>query len=159
MLAPGLRLGWIVAPAEVIRHLVQAKQGTDLHTSALTQMIAYEVARGGFLDRHVREIRLVYRERRDAMLAALSRYFPASVRWTKPQGGLFLWATLPEPIDAAEILHAAIAENVAFVPGSSFFADGSGRNTLRLNFSNATPQKIKEGIRRLGGVLHEALAS
>jgi 2-aminoadipate transaminase len=122
-------------------------------------MIAYEVARGGFLDRHVREIRLVYRERRDAMLAALRRYLPASVRWTKPQGGLFLWVTLPEPIDAAEILHAAIAENVAFVPGTAFFADGSGRNTFRMNFSNATPQKIKEGIRRLGGVLHQALAS
>jgi 2-aminoadipate transaminase len=158
-LAPGLRLGWIVAPAEVIRRLVQAKRGADLHTSTLTQMIAYEVARGGFLDRHVREIRLVYRERRDAMLAALRRYLPASVRWTKPQGGLFLWVTLPEPIDAAEILHAAIAENVAFVPGTAFFADGSGRNTFRMNFSNATPQKIKEGIRRLGGVLHQALAS
>jgi 2-aminoadipate transaminase len=158
-LAPGLRLGWIVAPAEVIRRLVQAKQGADLHTSTLTQMIAYEVARGGFLDRHVREIRSVYRERRDAMFAALSQSFPAGVRWTKPQGGLFVWAILPEPIDAAEILHAAIAENVAFVPGTAFFPDGSGGNTFRLNFSNATPQKIKEGIRRLGGVLHQALAS
>ena len=121
-------------------------------------MIAYEVARGGFLDRHVREIRLVYRERRDAMLAALSQHVPASVRWTTPQGGLFLWATLPEPIDAAEILQAAIAENVAFVPGAAFFADGSGRNTFRLNFSNAGPEKITEGIRRLGGVLHRVLA-
>jgi 2-aminoadipate transaminase len=157
-LAPGLRLGWIVAPAEVIARLVQAKQGVDLHTSTLTQMIAYEVARGGFLDRHVQHIRDIYRERRDAMLAALRQYFPASVQWTTPQGGLFLWVSLPEPTDAADILPAAIAENVAFVPGTAFFADGSGRNTFRLNFSNATPAKIAEGIRRLGGVLHRVLA-
>ena len=116
-------------------------------------MIAFEVAREGFLDRHVRYIRTVYRERRDAMLAALRRYFPTDVHWTTPQGGLFLWVTLPEPMDATEILQAAIAENVAFVPGSAFFADGSGRNTFRLNFSNASPERIKEGIRRLGTVL------
>jgi len=156
-LAPGLRLGWVVAPAEVIRRLVQAKQGADLHTSTLTQMVAYEVARGGFLDRHVRLIREVYRERRDAMLMALAKHFPAGVHWTAPHGGLFLWVTLPEPMDAAEILKAAIDERVAFVPGASFFPDGSGQNTFRLNFSNATPAKIDEGMRRLGGVLHRAL--
>jgi 2-aminoadipate transaminase len=158
-LAPGLRLGWVVAPAEVIHRLVQAKQGADLHTSTFAQMIAFEVARGGFLDRHVRFIRTVYRERRDAMLAALQKYFPSDVHWTTPQGGLFLWVTLPEPMDAAEILQAAIAENVAFVPGSAFFADGSGRNTFRLNFSNASPARIKEGVRRLGTVLERALAA
>jgi 2-aminoadipate transaminase len=157
-LAPGLRLGWVVAPAEVIQRLVQAKQGADLHTSTLAQMIALEVAHEGFLDRHVRFIRTVYRERRDAMIAALRRYVPTDVHWTTPQGGLFLWVTLPEPMDATEILHAAIAENVAFVPGSAFFADGSGRNTFRLNFSNASPARIKEGIRRLGTVLERALA-
>jgi 2-aminoadipate transaminase len=158
-LAPGLRLGWIVAPVDVIRRLVQAKQGVDLHTSTLTQMIAYEVARGGFLDRHVQTIRAVYRERRDTMLAALREHFPVAVRWTTPQGGLFLWVSLPDGVDAAEILPSAIAEKVAFVPGASFCADGSGHNTLRLNFSNATPERIVEGIRRLGGVLHRALAS
>jgi len=158
-LAPGLRLGWVVAPAEVIQRLVQAKQGADLHTSTLAQMIAFEVAREGFLDRHVRFIRTVYRERRDAMFATLRRYFPADVHWTTPQGGLFLWVTLPEPMDATEILQAAIAENVAFVPGAAFFADGSGRNTFRLNFSNASPARIKEGIRRLGTVLERALAA
>jgi 2-aminoadipate transaminase len=158
-LAPGLRLGWVVAPIEVIQRLVQAKQGADLHTSTFAQMIAFEVACEGFLDRHVRWIRTVYRERRDAMLDALRRYFPTDVHWTTPQGGLFLWVTLPEPMDAAELLHAAIAENVAFVPGSAFFADGSGRNTFRLNFSNASPARIQEGIRRLGTVLGQARAS
>jgi 2-aminoadipate transaminase len=158
-LAPGLRLGWVVAPTEVIHRLVQAKQGADLHTSTLAQMIAFEVARGGFLDRHVRFIRTVYRERRDAMLVALQRYFPTGVSWTAPQGGLFLWVTLPEPVDAADILKPAIAENVAFVPGSAFFADGSGHNTFRLNFSNARPERINEGIRRLGTVLERGLVA
>jgi len=158
-LAPGLRLGWVVAPTEVIQRLVQAKQGADLHTSTFAQMLAFEVARGGFLDRHVRFIRTVYRERRDAMLAALQNYFPGNLHWTTPQGGLFLWVTLPEPMDAAEILQAAIAENVAFVPGSAFFADGLGCNTLRLNFSNAPPARIHQGIKRLGTVLARALAA
>jgi 2-aminoadipate transaminase len=157
-LAPGLRLGWIVAPAEVIRRLALAKQGADLHTSTLTQMVAYEVARGGFLDRHVRVIRQVYRERRDAMVMALAKYFPPGVRWTTPQGGLFLWVTLPEGVDAADLLPAAIAARVAFVPGAAFHADGSGRHTLRLNFSNATPAQIDAGVRRLGGVLQRCLA-
>jgi len=152
-LAPGLRLGWVIAPQEVIQRLVQAKQGADLQTSTFTQMVAYEVARGGFVDRHVRLIRTVYRERRDVMLAAMHKHFPPGVHWTRPQGGLFLWATLPEPLDAAEVLQAAIAEHVAFVPGVGFFADASGRNTLRLNFSNAESEKIEEGIRRLGAVL------
>ena len=158
-LAPGLRLGWVVAPAEVIQRLVQAKQGADLHTSTLAQMIAFEVARGGFLDRHVRCLRTVYRERRDAMVAALRRSVPTDVHWTTPQGGLFLWVTLPEPLDAAALLQAAIAEHVAFVPGAAFFADGTGQHTFRLNFSNASPARIQEGIRRLGTVLGRALAA
>ena len=157
-LAPGLRLGWVIAPRRVIQKLVQAKQGADLHTSTFTQMVAYEVARGGFLDRHVREIREVYRERRDAMLAAMERYFPSGVHWTRPQGGLFLWVTLPEAIDAGKLLKAAVEEEkVAFVPGSAFYPDGSGHNTMRLNFSYSTPDVIEEGIRRLGRVLTRAL--
>lgn len=157
-LAPGLRLGWVIAPVEVIKKLVQAKQGSDLHTSTFTQMVAYEVARGGFLDRHVRFIRQVYRERRDAMLDALERYFPEGIRWTHPQGGLFLWVILPEDLDASEILKEAIKEKVAFVPGVAFYADGSGRNTMRLNFSYMTPDKIEEGIKRLARVLERFVA-
>ncbi len=152
-LAPGLRLGWVVAPEEVISKLVQLKQGTDLHTSTFTQIVAYEVARGGFLDKHVRKIRQVYRERRDVMLAALERYFPPGVRWTHPQGGLFLWVTLPEWVNTTQILPHAIEEKVAYVPGTDFFASGGGYNTMRLNFSNARPEMIEEGIRRLGRVL------
>lgn len=152
-LAPGLRLGWVVAPVEVIERLVQAKQGADLHTSMLVQMVTYEVARGGFLDRHVRDIRVLYRERRDAMLIALRHYFPPEASWTEPQGGLFIWVTLPETLNATEVLQAALAAHVAFVPGASFFAQGGGHHTMRLNFSCMGPERIEEGIRRLGGVL------
>ncbi|MGE3540373.1 MAG: PLP-dependent aminotransferase family protein [Candidatus Tectimicrobiota bacterium] len=156
-LSPGLRLGWIVAPAEVIQRLVQAKQGCDLHTSTLVQMVAYEVARGGFLDRHVRETRVLYRTRRDAMLLALQQHFPAEATWTRPQGGLFLWVTLPTWLDAADVLQAALAANVAFVPGAAFFAQGGGQNTMRLNFSCMPPDRIEEGIKRLGMVLAQIL--
>lgn len=153
-LAPGLRLGWIVAPVDVISRCVQCKQGMDLHTSTLIQMVAYEVARDGFLEQHVRRIRQVYAHRRDVMLAAMERYFPEEVQWTKPDGGLFLWAWMPEEMDAADVLKVAVdTQRVAFVPGHAFYPDATGRNTMRLNFSNATPEMIEEGIRRLGMVL------
>lgn len=149
-LAPGLRLGWIVAPPEVITKLVQLKQGTDLHTSTFVQVVAYEVARDGFLDEHVKKIRQVYRERRDAMLAALQEFFPPEVTWTHPAGGLFLWVTLPADIECQALFEAALQQNVAFVPGDSFYATGDeGCRHLRLNFSNAQPERIREGIRRL----------
>jgi len=156
-LAPGLRLGWVVAPEEVIARLAQMKQGVDLHTSTFAQMVAFETARGGFLDLHVRHIRSVYRERRDAMLAALARHFPPGVRWTRPQGGLFLWVTLPEEYDSGALLKEALAAKVAFIPGSAFHPGGGGKNTLRLNFSYCAPPVIEEGVRRLGRVLWSAL--
>lgn len=157
-LAPGLRLGWIVAPASVIQHCVMAKQGMDLHTSSFVQMVAYEVAKDGFLAEHVRQIRQVYRERRDIMLAAMAEFFPPEVRWTQPKGGLFLWVTLPEGMDSTAVLQQAIAHNVAFVPGATFYPDNDQQtNSFRLNFSNATPEQIWEGIGRLGHVLAEVL--
>jgi 2-aminoadipate transaminase len=142
---------------EVVARLVQAKQGADLHTTTLTQMLAYEVVRTGFLDGHVREIRKVYRERRDVMLEAMEEHFPEGVRWTRPQGGLFLWVTVPEEIDTAELLKDAVEEKVAFVPGFAFFADGQGHNTMRLNFSYCAPEVIQEGIRRLGRAIEKQL--
>ncbi|MFN2165876.1 MAG: PLP-dependent aminotransferase family protein [Anaerolineae bacterium] len=158
-LAPGLRLGWIVAPVDVIRRCVQAKQGMDLHTSSYVQMVAYEVARDGFLEQHVRHIRQVYAQRRDVMLDSMARYFPDEVTWTRPEGGLFLWAWLPEAIDTVALLPEAVeSQRVAFVPGNAFYPDGTGRNTMRLNFSNAKPEMIEEGIRRLGLVLKRKLA-
>lgn len=157
-LAPGIRLAWVVAPPEVIRKLVQAKQGADLHTSTFNQMVAYEVAHGGFLDRHIWLIRRVYGERRNLMLDAMDEFFPKGVSWTRPKGGLFLWGMLPENMSSAEVLKRAIEQNVAFVPGAPFYAHGGGGNTMRINFSFATPEKMLVGIERLGKVLKEMVA-
>jgi 2-aminoadipate transaminase len=154
-LAPGIRLGWVIAPPEVIRKLVEAKQGSDLHTATFNQMVAYEVSRGGFLDRHIHLIRKVYGERRDLMLAAMDRFFPPEVDWTHPQGGLFLWGTMPTYIDASDLLKTCLERKVAFVPGEPFHADGGGKNTMRINFSNATHDEIQEGISRLGIAIGE----
>ncbi len=153
ILAPGLRLAWVVAPPEVIRKMVEAKQGEDLHTSTFNQIVAHEISKGGFLDEHVKLIRRVYRERRDAMLAAMDRYFPPEVDWTQPEGGLFLWGTMPEYLNSKDVLEEALKQKVAFVPGDPFYPGGGGHNTMRLNFSNATPEKIEEGINRLGSVI------
>jgi len=157
ILSPGIRVGWLIAAPEVIRRLVLAKQSTDLHTSTFNQMLAYDLARTGYLVRHIPTIVHAYRERRDVMLAALREHFPPNVRWTHPQGGMFIWVTLPEDYDAQVLLGEAIARKVAFVPGASFHVDGRGANTLRLNFTNATPERIREGIARLGCVLREQL--
>jgi len=158
ILAPGIRLAWVIAPSEVIHKLVQAKQGADLHTATFNQAIAYEVGRSGFIDEHVKLIRTVYKERRDVMLASLEKHMPPGVSWTHPKGGLFLWASLPEPLNTVDIFEAAVKEKVAFVPGTSFYALGGGENTMRLNFSNSSPEKIEEGISRLGKVVKKQLA-
>ncbi len=171
-LAPGLRVGWIVAPPEIISKLTQLKQGADLHTSTFNQFVAYEVARDGFLEQHVQLIRRVYRERRDVMLQALKEFFPPEVTWTHPHGGLFLWVTLPVGSDMQAIFKSALDQNVAFVPGHSFFARSvpgiandstsvNGRLTdshMRLNFSNAVPEQIREGIARLAAAVKGQLS-
>ena len=156
-LSPGLRLGWIVAPVEVVDKLVQAKQGADLHTNTFSQMVAYEVIGDGFLEEHVRKIRDVYRQRRDAMLAAMEEYFPEEVSWTRPQGGLFLWVKLPEAVDSQELLEKALQEKVAFVPGTAFYADGRGRDAMRLTFATCPTEMIDEGINRLGKAIAHRL--
>ena len=150
-LAPGIRLAWMVAPEDVIAKLVQLKQAADLHTSTFNQYVAYEVARDGFLDQHVKLIRQVYRERRDAMLKALDDYFPHEVTWTRPKGGLFLWVTMPHGTDSQSLFRAALAQDVAFVTGDCFYAnnDQEGGRHMRLNFSHSQPEQIREGIRRL----------
>ncbi len=156
VLAPGLRVAWIVAPPDVIAKLVQIKQSTDLHTSMFTQMVIYEAAREGFIDEHVKIIRATYKERRDAMLQALNDYFPPEVSWTKPHGGLFLWVTMPPGVDSSKLLDSALRQNVAFVPGDPFYPNGDEGSHMRLNFSNANPEMIREGIRRLSiAVAHE----
>ncbi|MCA1899313.1 MAG: PLP-dependent aminotransferase family protein [Chloroflexi bacterium] len=158
LLAPGLRLAWVIAPPQVIRKLVMTKQAADLHTSSFNQHVAYEVAKGGFLDEHVKIIRATYKERRDVMIEMMEEMFPPEVVWSKPQGGMFLWSKLPENVDAAEVLKVAIQRKVAFVPGEAFHPNGGGKNTMRINFSFSSPENIREGIARLGLTLKEALA-
>jgi len=158
-LAPGIRLGWIVAPDRVVSKLVQAKQGADLHTSIFTQMVASDICQRGILRQHVKIIRDTYKQRCDVMLDAMSRYLPAGITWTHPQGGLFLWVVLPEGTNAMEVLKSAVQEKVAFIPGFAFYPDGvSGQNTLRLTFATASPQMIEEGIKRLARAIEKELA-
>lgn len=157
LLAPGLRLAWVIAPPEVIRRLVMTKQAADLHTASFNQYLAHEVAKDGFLDEHVKYIRQVYKERRDTMLEMMEEMFPPEMRWTRPHGGMFLWGIMPEGTDAADALKVAIERKVAFVPGAAFHANGGGANTMRINFSYSSPDTIREGITRMGTVLKELL--
>ncbi|ASY69439.1 PLP-dependent aminotransferase family protein [Sinorhizobium fredii] len=157
-LAPGLRVGWVCAAEPVIRKLVLLKQAADLHSSTINQMAICTVAERGF-EEQVAKIHAVYKHRRSAMLAALDKYMPAGVTWTKPEGGMFVWVTLPKDTDGAELLAKSIqTAKVAFVPGRAFFADGSGENTLRLSFSCANDKMIEEGIRRLGDLIRGEVA-
>ena len=152
-LAPGLRVGWVCAGKEVISRLVLMKQAADLHSSTANQIVTHRVARDIFAP-HVAQLRRVYGARRDHMLSALAREMPAGVSWTKPEGGMFVWLTLPKGMDGAELLAKSLqSERVAFVPGRAFFADGSNGNTLRLSFSCADEAAIDEGIKRLGRLI------
>ncbi len=156
-LAPGLRVGWICAAKPVIERLVLMKQASDLHTSSLNQMVIAQVAKTVMAD-HVETLRTTYKGRRDHMLAALDQNMPDGVEWTRPEGGMFVWVTLPVHMDGAELLANSLkAERVAFVPGRAFFADGTGGNTLRLSYSCATPEKIDEGIARLGALIRRSV--
>ncbi|UZD90475.1 PLP-dependent aminotransferase family protein [Cognatishimia activa] len=156
-LSPGLRIGWICAAQPLVSQMVLLKQAGDLHVSTVNQMAISKVAETHF-DTHVSTLHKVYSERRDAMLQALEEMMPKGVQWTKPEGGMFVWLTLPAHIDASELFKVALeTENVAFVPGHAFFADGSGKNTMRLSFSCADAETIREGVRRLSKVVQEAL--
>ncbi|HSO21429.1 MAG TPA: PLP-dependent aminotransferase family protein [Chondromyces sp.] len=157
ILSPGLRLGWVAAEPEILRRYVLVKQGVDLHTSSLTQLLAARFMLDCDLEGHIERLRRVYRGRRDAMLAALAADLPPGVRVTRPAGGLFLWLELPEGIDARKLLEGCLEAQVAFVPGSAFFANGGHENTLRLNFSAMPEERIAEGVRRLARVLEEVL--
>ncbi len=156
-IAPGLRLGWIVASRELIRKLVLAKQGTDLHTGTLVQWAVQSYLENSDVSGHVRAIRKEYGRRRDIMLEEMEKNFPRDISWTRPDGGMFLWVTLPEHFDTVQLLSRAIEEKVAYVPGEPFYPDREGLNTMRLNFSNSTPEQIKSGISRLARLFSNCL--
>lgn len=159
-LAPGLRLGWIVCSEALMMRLIQAKQGCDLHTGTFVQYVANDICQRGFLKPHIKKIRKAYKERRDTMVDALSEFWPDGCKWTDPEGGLFLWARVPESIDTNVFLkETALKEKVAYVPGVHFYpnTDG-GHHAMRLNFSYSQPEVIVEGIKRLGTALKKELA-
>lgn len=158
VLAPGLRLGYVIAPPQIAPKLLQAKQAADLHSPSFNQRVVAEVIRDGFLDRHVPTIRALYKAQRDAMLAALTREMAGlDVTWNTPVGGMFLWARLPAGMDAIALLPKAVDQGVAFVPGAAFYADGADPRTLRLSFVTASEQQIATGVAALAAVIREQL--
>jgi len=160
-MTPGLRLGWIVCPEVLMLRFIQAKQGADLHTGTFVQYVAADICQRGLLKPHIKQLREAYRERRDTMLDALAELWPAGCSWTRPQGGLFLWARVPESIDTAMFLQeVALKEKVAYVPGVNFYPNqDGGHNAMRLNFSYCPSDTSVEGIRRLGVALKRVLGS
>ena len=157
ILCPGLRLAWMLGNKEVIRKLTILKQATDLCTNILSQLIAYEYFQLEKFDENIKSNIDIYKQKRDVMLSALEQYFPPQATWTKPQGGFFVMATLPGYIDTQEMLIDAVKENVAYVPGSPFFADGQGKNTMRLSFCYPNQEDIEEGIKRIGKVIKKMI--
>lgn len=157
VLTPGIRLGYVCAPLPLVRRLELAKQAADLHTAQITQMVVHEVVKDGFLDRHIPTIRTLYANQCQAMLDAMDEHFPASVTWTRPEGGMFIWVDLPKHIDATKLLDQAIAARVAFVPGAPFYANDPLTNTLRLSFVTVPPERIREGIAILGQLIKAQL--
>jgi 2-aminoadipate transaminase len=154
IISPGLRVGFAIAPAPLLRKMVIGKQGTDVHTSNLTQAMVYEFCRRGLLAPHIAEVARQYGRKLIVMQECLA-LLPSDIKWTQPEGGLFIWGELPPHIDAVKLLEIAVREKVAFIPGESFFVEGGGKNTLRLNFSNATEENIRIGFARLAKALRE----
>jgi 2-aminoadipate transaminase len=158
ILSPGVRLGWAAAPAPVLEKMNIGKQGSDLCSSSISQFFVSAYFDSGPWESYVRSLIEIYRRRRDVMLDALAEHFPREAEWTHPQGGLFIWATLPDYIDTTDLLARALQEHVAFVPGRAAFLDGRGGSSMRLNFSGVAEDGIREGIRRLGEVVREQVA-
>jgi DNA-binding transcriptional MocR family regulator len=155
-LAPGLRVGWVVAAKPIISQMVLLKQAGDLQTATINQIAVNHVARSVF-DAHVATLCTVYGGRLQSMLSALQNHMPESVTWTKPQGGMFVWLTLPKSIDGKQLLEQALEQKIAFVPGSAFYADGMTTNTIRLNFTMTDDATIQTGIARLAQVIRKAI--
>jgi 2-aminoadipate transaminase len=157
VIAPGLRVGYVVAPEELMIKLLQAKQASDLHTTGITQRLAHALLTDGEYDTHLEAIRLRYRAQCALMLKCLAEYMPDGVSWTRPAGGMFLWVTLPPQIDSASLFDDALACGVAFIPGASFHATSPKANTMRLTFTTATPAQIETGIMRLAKTIEARL--
>jgi 2-aminoadipate transaminase len=157
ILAPGFRLGWMIASRPILEKLVLAKQATDLCTNVFSQYVAYEYIHGGYLDTQVETIRKMYKKNRDIMIRELNKQFPKEVKWKIPKGGMFLWIELPKTIDTRIMFQKAISKKIAYVLGEAFFPEGGNYHSMRLNFSYSDEEKIKEGIRRLAEVIKDEM--
>ena len=157
IIAPGMRMSWIVAPPEIFSQVVTAKQASDLHSNYLTQRIIHRFLMNNDIESHIRRIKESYRRQRDTMVKAIEEQFPPEVTFTRPDGGMFLWVTLPGGFSSMDLFDSAIKDHVAFVPGNPFYTDGGGSNSMRLNYSNADDEMIVEGIRRLGNAIRKML--
>jgi 2-aminoadipate transaminase len=155
ILSPGVRVGWAAAPRPVLQKMNVGKASADLCSSTLTQLFVAEYFLSGQWETYMDELRALYRSRRDVLLDALAEHLPAEASWTQPQGGLFIWATLPDGLDTTDLLAKALSRNVAFVPGRAAFLDGRGGTSMRLNFSGVGEEQLREGVRRIGEVVHE----
>lgn len=155
IVSPGMRLGWIVANKEIMDYLVIAKQASDLHSNYFAQRVIHQYLMDNDVDEHIQKIKKMYLKQRNLMVDMIEEHFPENVQYTKPEGGMFLWVTLPEGLSSLELFNIAIKEKVAFVPGKAFYTDGGGDNTFRLNFSNSDEEKIEEGIIRLGRAIRK----
>ncbi len=157
IISPGMRIGWMNSPVDILTHFEKVKQCTDLHSGTFNQYMIYEFLSQGMLEPHLDLVCADYKNKRDVMLDAMKKYFPDGISWTEPEGGLFLWVELPKHLSAKELLPKAIDLKVAYVYGQPFFPNGEGENTLRLNYCNASPKKLEEGIKRLGILFKENL--
>ncbi|MBV4425167.1 PLP-dependent aminotransferase family protein [Clostridium tyrobutyricum] len=155
IVAPAMRLGWICAKSEIMEKLITAKQAADLHTNYYSQRVVHQFLMDNDIEDHIKKIRKLYKGQRDCMVSMIERYFPEGIKSTKPEGGMFLWVTLPEGISSLELFDLAAKENVAFVPGDPFYVNVKGSNTLRLNYTNSDEKSIEEGIKRLSRAIRK----
>jgi 2-aminoadipate transaminase len=157
IVSPGMRMGWIVAPPEVMDKLITAKQASDLHSNYFTQRVVYQYLQDNNVDKHIQSIKQLYKSQRDQMVQSIQKYLPEGVNHTSPQGGMFLWVTLPEGMSSMELFELALEEKVAFVPGETFYTENPEKNTMRLNFSNSCEEEIVEGMKRLGNATRKLM--
>ncbi|MDD2305521.1 MAG: PLP-dependent aminotransferase family protein [Prolixibacteraceae bacterium] len=156
MISPGLRTGWICVPKELMPYLLRIKQATDLHTNNVVQRIIYRFLTDNNLEDHLCKVRLAYKAQKDCMIESIRKHFPEEISYTNPEGGMFIWATLPESMNSEALIQKAIQEKVVFVPGKSFFTADEGQRNMRLNYSNSSEEMIEEGIKRLGTIIKKA---
>lgn len=157
MVSPGLRTGWICAPQKLMPHLLRIKQAADLHTNNIVQRMIYRFLSDNDPEVHLRKVRLAYKAQKDCMIESIKKHFPEEISYTNPEGGMFIWATLPESLNSEEMIKLAIQEKVVFVPGKSFYTTDEGHRNMRLNYSNSSEEMIAEGIKRLGGIIKKSL--